>query len=234
MVDEEVREALESLNRKRAWLLRAIERFPDLCVYRWDDGPRYCSPSLNASIDSFHVVSVIDRSPYHDHPPEQNIAVWCYTDFEGGDIYAWPPKFIIGEIDGGERKLFEHWRRQLRDAGIPSSVISRIAKQTSALAIKPASREWINGHPDYDVWTAQDDKGDVVGVVRIHERVNFEAKCAIKERASALGIHFVMHDGGYTIESAQDLQAFVDDTVDFYAERESDRVSEDEQKRDAA
>jgi hypothetical protein len=234
MVDEEVHEALESLNRKRTWLLRAIDKFPDLCVYRWDNGPRYCSASVNANVDTFDIVSVVDQTPYHDHPLEQNIAVWCYTHFEGEDIYAWPPKFIIGQIDDGERAVFEHWGRQLRDAGIPSSLISRIARQTSARTTKPASHDWINGDPDYDVWTAQDDKGDIVGVVRVHERLNFEAKRAIRERAAALGIHFMMHDGGNTIESAQDLQAFVDDTVDFYAERESDRLSEEQQKREAA
>lgn len=227
MLDEEVREALESLNRKRTWLLRATEKFPDLCVYRWDDGPRYCSASINASVDEFEIVAIVDRSPYHDHPPEQNVGVWCYRDFEGEPIYSWPPKFVIGHLDDdGPRYLYEHWRTQLRDAGIPSALIARIANKTATCEIEPANDGWVSGDPDYDVWSAQDNNGEVIGVVRIHERVNFEAKCAMRTRAEALGIRFVMHDGGHTIETAHDLQLFIDDTVVYMQERDADREDE--------
>lgn len=227
MLDEEVRDELEFLNRQRTWLLRAAEKFPDLCLYRRADEPRYCSPTINASATEFNIVAVVDRSPYHDHPPEQNVAVWCYAEFEGKDLYSWPPKFIVGRIDeDGQRILYEHWNRQLRDAGMSTALLARLADELSDYPIERNGREWKSGDPDYDVWTAQDDKGEVVGVVRVHERLNLEARCAIRTRAAALGIRFFMHDGGYTIESAQDLQAFVDDTVDFYAERELDRADE--------
>lgn len=228
MLDEEVREQLDLLNRERTWLVRAAERFPDLCIYRRDEEPRYCSPSMNASAAEFNVAAVIDRSPYHDHPPEQNVAVWCYAPFEGKDVYSWPPKFIVGSIDeDGGRHLYAHWDRQLRDAEMSTALIARLADELSDYPIERNGRDWKSGDPDYDVWTAQDETGEVVGVVRVHERLNLEARCAIRTRAAALGIRFFMHDGGYTIESAHDLQAFVDDTVDFYAERELDRPDED-------
>ena len=234
-MDDEVREQLESLNRNRAWLIRATEKYPDLRVYRWGLEIRYCSASVNRIADEFELANFVERHLMPGQAPrESNLAVWCFTDYEGKRVHSWPPAFILGGVDDPgttveERRLHAHWSAQLREAQIPAALVRKIDEATSDLPIEDEDDDsWREGDEDFSVWSAQDSDGDVVGVVRVHDRMNHETLCALRTRADCLGIKIWSHDGGYTIRSARDLQAFIDDTVAFMAERAADREAEAE------
>lgn len=241
MIDDEVLETLESMTRSRAWLIRATEMYPDLRIYRWGGRARFCSLSVNAIADEFELDDLVQRHLMPGEPPrEANVAVWCFTDFEGDRIHSWPPLFVLGGIDDPdtaieERHLHEHWRVQLREAGIANALIHRIDEATDGYGIQEADNQsWRDGDEHFSVWSAQDSNGEVVGVVRVHERLHFQALCAMRTRAEALGIKIWSHDGGYTVRTAADLQAFIDETVRYFRDREDDRDLEGGESRDAA
>lgn len=242
MIDDEVLETLESMTRSRAWLMQATEKYPDLRIYRWGGKARYCSPSVNAVADEFELADLVDRQLMPGETPrEANVAVWCFVDFDGERVHSWPPVFVLGGIDNSdteieERYLHEHWRVQLCETAIPDALIRRIDEATDGYLISDTDNEsWRDGAEEFSVWSAQDRNGEVVGVVRVHERLHFHALCAMRARAESLGIKIWSHDGGYTVRTAADLQAFIDDTVRFFREREDgDEVECIDEDREAA
>lgn len=239
MLDDEIRCELERLNREHQWLKAVSAKYSDLRVYELGDRKFYCSPSINGGVEEFAHHDLIDEGLYHDVTMEANFAVSFFKNEDGGRVHSWPPMFVVGRIKRSgpgifRHLLYENWRRQLDDAGIAPEIVAALVASTDGKAVEPDQLDWMSGDPSYGMWTVEDRAGETVGVFRMHERVQHDVLRLIATRADAFGIRFVMHDGGYTIGSAQDLQAFVDDTVDFCAERELDRNSHDNQERNAA
>ncbi|MCU1278961.1 MAG: hypothetical protein JWM53_2507, partial [bacterium] len=187
----------------------------------------YCSPSVNGEVDEFARHDMIDEGLYHDVTIEANFAISLFKHEDGGRVHSWPPMFVVGRIKRSGPGMFKHlmyenWRRQLDDAGIATQLIETIIARTDGRAIEPDQLDWTSGDPSYGLWTVEDRTGETIGAFRMHERVQREVFTLIATRADALGMRFSSHDGGFTINSAHHLQAFVDDTLEFMREREAD------------
>lgn len=239
MLDDEIRHELERLNREHQWLKHASAKYPDLCVFEYGSKKLYCSPSVNTEVDEWASTDLIDEGLYHDVTMEANHAITCFKNEDGGRVHSWPPIFVVGKIQRSgpgsfKHVLYEHWRRQLDDAGIAADLVDAIEHAQAERAIEPEPRQWVNGERNYCVYTAEDENGETVGVFRMHERIQLDVSQMIMTRANALGIDFCNHDGGFTINDAHQLQAFVDDTVDFLRDRAAESKQSREEDRNAA
>lgn len=190
MLDEEIRFELERLNREHLWLKHASAKYPDLCAFEYGTKKLYCSPSVNTEVDGWESTNLIDEGLYHDVVMEANYALTCFKVEDGGRVHSWPPIFVVGRIQRSgpgnfQHLLYEHWRRQLEDAGIAAALVDEIEDAQANRPVETEPRSLTEGDPHYAVYTTEDENGENVGVLRMHERVQLIRRLENHLRASS-------------------------------------------------